>query len=383
MIPKYQLQDKDVHQIAIQNAKTNFSLNTDGYECDTEMLINVLFKAAVENVSIETACHDLENVVGGNTIREYLTAQLNVCHLREQECEMNQALSAGVPTEVFQHEMEAAFDFHDEPFYGKTPELRTYACRSKAQKGTTHFFRIASAYVMWRQLRITLAVTYVLPEDTALEVLKRLLFRQKGLNLRLGVLYLDKGFCSTLIIRYLTDEKQPAILACPIRGKNGGTRALCTGRKSYRSTYTFTDGTAAELALKVTFVPGKERTLRKKWLAFVLIHLDWSPKKVYKRYRRRFGIECSYRMLRQVRAVTTSKNPALRFFLLGFGLFLVNIWSRLRWLFARKPGPGPKRVDPVRFRFKRFTSFLRRVVEAIYGTVFTISTSLSPEIVIY
>jgi putative transposase len=383
MIPKYELKDKDVHHTAMTNVKKHLSLNSNGYECDTEMLINVLFKAATENVSIETACNDLENVIGGNTIREYLNDQLDVCHLREQECEMNRALAEGVPDEVYQHKIEAAFDFHDEPFYGKTPELRTYACRGKAKKGTTHFFRIASAYVIWRQLRLTLAVTYVLPEDTALDVLKRLLFRLKGLNLLLSVLYLDKGFCSTATIRYLTDEKQPAILACPIRGKNGGTRALCTGRKSYRTTYTFTDGTSAEMVLKITFVPGKDRKLRKKWLAFIIIHLDWSPKKVYKRYRRRFGIECSYRMLRQVRVITTSKNSALRFFLLGFSLLLVNIWSRLRWLFARIPGPGPRRVDPVRFRFKRFVSFLRHSVEDFYGVVLSISTNLLPEIVIY
>jgi hypothetical protein len=383
MIPEYQLKAKDVHQIALRNVKKYFSLESNGYQCDTDMLFNVLFKAATESVSIETACNDLLNTASGNTIREYLNEQLDVCHLREQECEMNQALTEGVPDEVFQQAVEVAFDFHDEPFYGKTPELRTYTCRGKAKKGTTHFFRIASAYVIWRQVRLTLAVTYVLPEDTSLDVLKQLLFRLKCLNLHLSVLYLDKGFCSGAIIRYLTDQNQPAILACPIRGKHGGTRALCKGRKSYRTTYIFTDGTQVELVLKATFVPGKDQKLRRKWLAFVTVHLDWAPQKVYKRYRRRFGIECSYRMMRQVRAITTSKNPALRFFLLGFGLLLINIWVRLRWLFTRIIGPGPKRMDTVSFRFKRFAYFLRRAIEYIYGVVMSISTNLSPEIVIY
>jgi hypothetical protein len=383
MIPEYQLKAKDVHQAAMQNVTRNLSLTSDGYQCDTEMLFNVLFKAATDGVSIETACNDLLNAASGNTIREHLNEQLDVCHLQEQECEMNQALAEGVPGEIFRQDVEVAFDFHDESFYGKTPELRTYTCRGRAKKGTTHFFRIASAYVIWRQVRLTLAVTYVLPEDTPLDVLKRLLFRLKCLHLHLSVAYLDKGFCSTAIVHYLTDQNQPAILACPIRGKNGGTRALCKGRKSYRTSYSFTDGTQADLVLKATLVPGKDGKLRRKWLAFVVIHLAWTPKKVYKNYRRRFGIECSYRMMRQVRAITTSKNPALRFFLLGFGLLLVNIWVRLRWLFARKHGPGPRRVDPDRFRFKRFASFLRRAIELIYGVVMSIPTNLSPEIVIY
>ena len=322
-------------------------------------------------------------MTGGNTIREQLNQQLDVCHLREQECEMNRALAEGLPSEILEKEIEVAFDFHDEPFYGKTPELRTYTCRGKAKKGITHFFRIASAYVIWRDIRLTLAVAYVLLEDSSLAVLKRLLFRLKSLKLLLGVAYLDKGFCSTRIICYLTEQKQPAILACPIRGKKGGTRALCRGRKSYRTNYTFTDGTQVELILKATLVPGKDKKLRRKWLAYVVIDLAWTPKKVYKRYRRRFGIECSYRIIRQVRVMTTSRNPALRFFLLSFGLLLVNIWVRLRWLFARKPGPGPRRVEQTRFRFKRFAYFLLRTVELIYGVVMSILTPVSPEIVIY
>jgi hypothetical protein len=150
------------------------------------------------------------------------------------------------------------------------------------------------------------------------------LFRLKSLILRLNTLYLDKGFCSGPIIDYLKARNQPTFLACPIRGKTGGTRALCKGRKSYRTTYTFTDGTHVDLVLKATLVPGKNGKLRRKWLAFVVIQIDWTPKKIHQRYRRRFGIECSYRMMRQVRAITTSKNPALRFFLIAFGLLLIN-----------------------------------------------------------
>jgi hypothetical protein len=46
-----------------------------------------------------------------------------------------------------------------------------------AKKGTTGFWRIASAYVMWRGLRLTLALTYVLPEHSTLAVLRRLTHR--------------------------------------------------------------------------------------------------------------------------------------------------------------------------------------------------------------
>lgn len=96
------------------------------------------------------------------------------------------------------------------------------------------------------------------------------------------------------------------------------------------------------------------------------------PHTVYRRYRSRFGIETSYRILRRVRVKTTSCNPALRFFLLGFALLLVNIWAFLRWFVARIPGRGPHRLDPVHFQFQAFVSMLRRAVEQIYGAVMAI-----------
>ena len=96
------------------------------------------------------------------------------------------------------------------------------------------------------------------------------------------MLYLDKGFAATAIITYLTTQQQPAIIANPIRGKEGGTRALCRGRSSYTTTYTFTDGTQATMAMKASLVPDKTGQRRRKWLAFIVILLDWSAEKVIK-----------------------------------------------------------------------------------------------------
>jgi putative transposase len=347
------------------------------------MIWDILLKASVERVSIEATCADLEGAADSNTVREHLNEALGVADLRLQEAEMNSALAASISLNMGRVQVEVAIDFHDEPFYGKTTEVKAMTCRGQAKKGTTHFIRIASAYVMWRQVRLTLAVVYVLPGDETLGILQRLLRRLKTLGFSAKVLYLDKGFASTRVIRYLTDSHQPAIIACPIRGKDKGTRSLCSGRSSYRTTYTFTDGTLADLVAVATLVPDKSGQRRRKWVLFIVIHLDWSPHKIYDEYRRRFGIECSYRLLRQVRASTTSPNPALRFFLLGIGLVLVNTWVFLRWEFARAPGPGPRRVDPDRFRFHRFVRFLVRAIEDIYGVISFIPTHRNPQSVIY
>ncbi len=367
MIAQNELSAEEIRMTMQEVAHKHLPFEADGYLVTEEMIYDVLMKAAVEGISIDAVCRDLENSAAANTIREIVNEQLDAAELRRYEAALNAALSDRLPKQICQKKLEAAIDEHDEPFYGKTPDLKAYTRRSRAKKGTTHFFRIASAYVIYRQMRLTIAVTFVLCEDEMVDVVRRLHQVLQALPVRLGVLYLDRGFCCGAVIRYLQAHQQPAILACPIRGKQGGTRQLCRGRKSYRTSYTFTDGTTAQMAVVATLVPGKHHKRRRKWVLFVVIGLDWQPHATYQRYRARFGIESTYRILRRVRIQTSSRNPAFRFFVFGFALLLVNIWAYLRWFVARLPGPGPHRVDPVHFQFHCFVSLLRRAIEHLYG----------------
>jgi len=384
MIPKYELNAEDMRNITQETVQKHLSLEADGYRCHSEMLVDVLLKAASEKTSVEAACADLEAVADSNTIRETLNRQFEVGDLWQQEIELNQALAAHIPKDMPQGGLEIAIDFHDEPFYGKSAELRAYAVHDQAQKGTTRFYRIASAYVIWRQVRLTLAVSYVLPEHDTRSVVQTLLHRLGCLGFHATVLYLDKGFCSGSVIQYLQEQGQAAIIACPIRGKTGGTKALCQGRKSYRTAYTFSDGTVVDIVLVATLPKRRGGKRARKWLAYVVIELaDWTPKQVKRKYRRRFGIECSYRQLRQVRIMTNSRNPAFRFFVLGFALLLITIWAWLRWLFCRIKGRGQARLDETMLRLHRFTRMICRSIEAIYGVQMFIPTHLSPHSVIH
>lgn len=383
MIHPYELRAEDIRAYTMNLLKAHLKLDVAGYICTTDMILDILLKASAENSSVEAACADLEQVADSNTVREYLNEAMNIQELRKQEEEMNVALAECIPESMCRTRIEVAIDFHDEPFYGKQVDLRKVTCSGQAKKGTTHFIRIATAYVIWRQVRLTLALRYVLPHEKALDILKFLLDHLQSLGFTVRVLYLDKGFASSPIVNHLKERKQPAILACPIRGKEGGTRALCRGRSSYTTDYTFTDGTQATLAFKATLVPDKTGKRRRKWLAFIVILLDWSPDKVHEEYRRRFGVECSYRILRRVRASTTSRNPIFRFLLLAIGLVLTNAWVFLRWEFARLKATGPRRVDEARLRFHRFTRLLIRAIEHTYDAVMAIPASQSPESVIY
>lgn len=384
MIPENALNGEDVRGMMLNTMESHLSLKTEGYRSRTNETFNLLLKAVAEGSSVEAVCADSCGAVDSNTLREQLNAAFDVCQLRQQEAEMNAALAAALPAGMPRGGLEVALDTHDEPFYGKTAELLTYTCKTQAKAGTTHFFRIASAYVIWREVRLTLALTYVLPEDNLPGVVERLLQRLGHLGLHATVVYLDKGFCSGEIIRYLQHVQQAAVLACPIRGKTGGIRALCQGRGSFTTDYTFTDGTTARLTLVATRVRDpKTKRKQRKWLAFVLVLLDWTPRQVYSKYRRRFGIEASYRLLRQVKVLTNARNPALRFFFFGLGLLMQNVWVLARWLFTRRPGKGRHKLIPALLRFDRFRKLLVRAVERYYPPPLAISVFVSPQSVIH
>jgi putative transposase len=375
IIVKDQLDAEDVRDLTERLLLEHLSLEVSGYKITTSMVLNVLIKAAVEKRSIDAVCKDLSEVVDGNTLREALNRALTVDDLRQHEAEFNAALAACIPVEMPRRGLEMAVDFHDEPYYGKSEATQAYISRGEAQEGTTHFWRIATLYVIWRDVRITLAMTYVLPEeDTTLSVLQRLMQRRASLKFRPRVVYLDKGFCSGDIIRYLQRTNLPALIACTIRGTTGGTRALCRGRKHYRTRYTFSDGTTADLGVVPTLTTDpKTGRQRRTWLMYVIIHLDWSAKVAHQRYQRRFGIESSYRQLGQVRAFSNSRNVALRFFFLALGLLLLNVWTYLRCLCSRILGPGPFRLVVGRFRLAQFSVFVRRAIEQAFGTTMSIS----------
>ncbi len=229
MIHPYELKAEDVRAYMMRNMKEHFQIEAQGYCCTTDMIYDILMKASAECSSLEATCADLEQVADSNTVREYVNQALPIRSLHSQEEQANQALASCISASMVRKGIEIAIDFHDEPFYGKQESLRAVTCGGQAKKGTAHFGRIATAYVIWRQVRLTLAVHYVLPDEEALEVLKILLERLKNLNFEAKVLYLDKGFAASPIVDHLTSIHQPAIIANPIRGKTGGHTGALSG----------------------------------------------------------------------------------------------------------------------------------------------------------
>ena len=373
MIQQSELTAQDSRETMQSVSHAHLPLEANGYVCTSEMLYDVLMKAASENISIDAACRDLEQSASGNRIRELLNEQLSIEQLQQYEQQINEALASRLPHQLQSRSVEAAIDEHDEPFYGKTPELRAYACRSKPKAGTGRFFRIISLYVIYRQMRVTLAVAFVRPEEQTVAIVQRLLRCAECLKIQIDVLYMDRGFRSGAVIGYLQKVKQHAILACTIRGKAGGTRQLCRGRKSYRTrTHSPTTPSSRWRSWPHLF-PTRKRNGGANGCFSCSSASTGNPRRsidaIVSRFRHRSFLSHLAASAGQDDLIAIRRCASSSF---GFALLLVNIWAFLRWFVARIPGRGPHRLDPTLFQFQAFVSMLRRSIEHLYGAVMAI-----------
>ncbi len=73
--------------------------------------------------------------------------------------------------------------------------------------------------------------------------------------------------------------------------------------------------------------------------------------------------------MERVRARTCSHNPALRFFLMGLALILVNVWVCLRCACGWLSDGTFSHAGLDRFTLEQMARFLIRAVESHYGVV--------------
>jgi hypothetical protein len=370
---------EQVLELTVGTLQSHLSLSIEGSKCGTMDVLRLLVAASAERSSIESACHETESSPSGNRVREQLEAALpqKLEELRTLEATFNEALAEHLPRSICKRTRQVAIDLVLIPYHGQPDKDEREIRRGPAKHGTTHFHCYASAYIILKNKRYTLALTYVWGDERLVAVLKRLLTRVKTLKIRIKRLFLDREFYNVRVIRYLKTQHIWFVMPVIIRGKQGGTRGLLRKqKKSGRTTYTMNspkDGAVTfEVVFVQTYLKGKFGKHGRRWYAFAVFGVKAQPRQVYEMYRLRFGIESSYRMMNQVRARTCSRKPSLRLLLTGIAFTILNLWTFIRWNWLGQPQRGGRLVDGKLFHLRRMARMLSRAVEAIYGCVLSV-----------
>jgi hypothetical protein len=345
-----QLMAKTVYELTSEVLQEHFALElAAGGHYGASDIWDVLIAAAVQCMTVETACTLLENAPSPNTVRNAIKSLLaDEQQLTQLEQTVNQMLWARLPKSLGKRARVCAADFTDIPFHGQHEDDDEYVRRSKAKSGTTHFHSYATLCVVQHNRRYTVAITLVRRADKALDALQRLLRTAQAAGLHVRRLLLDREFDNNAIVRFLSEQPFPTIMPVHVRGK-GGVRNVIRGRKSHTTSYTRVSKRYGTQVLTITIVcrykRGRFGDYGIQRFAYVTIgKVKMAPHQIADEYRRRFGIETSYRLMNTMRARTTSKSAALRLFFVALALLLLNLWGYVKWAFLFVSQPGPRQV---------------------------------------
>lgn len=310
-------------------------------------LARVVVLACAGKCTINQAAKKVKRCLTGGALRYHLRKKVNIERIEKSTNAILQQIAKKILSGRW---LEFAIDFVYLPYHGRYMKDENEVVRSKAKHGTTHFHAYATLYVIVMGKRFTLAVRYVKKNTSKVEILE--FFRKTicDLDFHIKTLYIDRGFCSVEVINYLKRRHIRAIIAVPQKGKKNGVKSLLGGRNSRIVRYTMISGQGKtaksaefDLAIVCKYTKNKYGRNGTVYFTYALINIKIDPRECYQKYRKRFGIESSYRMMNAARARTSSRSPELRLIYVCVSLILQNAWVYLNWTYIRERKQGVRK----------------------------------------
>ena len=366
-----QIRPAEVHSLAESIMTRSLKLEAHGYRCTTTVLLQVLYWAAARCVSISAACVSLAQAPGDQTIRDALRACLPK-RPKYLEDRINKALTADVPRTLCRRARRIAIDWHQIPYHGHPLRSLEELRRGQPREGTSTFHVYATACVVERGQRFTLALTRVLKSDSNITVLERLYRQIESLDVKTKVLLLDRQFYTTNVIDWLQQRRIPFVIPVSLRGrkprpgtKPRGLRALLNAHPGWSQHCLRSGKTHVSFSVCICWKMVRHphrKTAHRKVMLYACWRVRGTPKEIRDLYRRRFGIEASYRQLGKYRIRTSTRDPLLRLLFVGLALLLRNIWVWLHLMrLARIPG-DPGTVQLVLLRLSQLVELLNQPI---------------------
>lgn len=368
-----------VHRSATRYLQQHVPLGDSKRKATVPTLWAVLVVAAADVTSIHAACTRLDALPSEETIRQALYACLP--EFAELQRQLNRALAGRLPRALRRRRQRLAIDLTLIPYHGAPFRDPAEVYRSLAKDGTSHFHAYATAYVVLKGQRYTVALTAVAKGEPLKEVTRRLLKQAGSVGVKPCLVLLDRGFYRVEVIRYLQAARYPFLMPVVIRGRRvtdprgpSGTRAFAVMKHSGWFQYTVTGGTKRTARVSICVSCRNYRGQWKRHGRQTLVYACWgvlgrSCAWVRETYRSRFGIESSYRQMHQARGRTSTRRPELRLLYVGIALVLRNEWVWLHFEVLSTPRRGGRAIRLERLRLRELLHWLIWVIEEAFGTI--------------
>jgi hypothetical protein len=268
MRPPHHILDRNrVHRLAAEHLQAHLQFQDYKRKVTAHVLWSVLLAAAARITSLSDACQRLRNGPSDETARQALLATLP--DYAELQRRLNAALAGHLPKALRKHLQRLAIDLTLIPYHGRPFRDPDEIYRGQAKSGTSHFHASATAYVIRKGQRYTVALTGITKGEPLEDVVRRLLRQATRVGVRPRLLLLDRGFYSVAVVRSLQRARVPFLM--PVVGHSrapkhpkgpSGSYVFRIWKKSGWSNYTLTEtkGRTARVSICV-----KCRNYRGQW----------------------------------------------------------------------------------------------------------------------
>ena len=336
-----------------------------GRRCSARTLVSLLLQASMRLVSLYQSCSMCARTCCYETARKALCS--NLPELPQLETRLNRALAARLPKALKRRPQRMALDLVLTPYHGLPQQDPREIYRGSYKSGTSHFHAYATLYVVRRGQRFTVAITSVKASEPLDEVVRRLLRYGTRIGLKFRFILLDRGFWSVNVVGYLQHARYPFLMPVSARGRGpkhpkgpSGTYVFYGWKKSGFASYVLQSRRGEKTARVSICVHRLKRTSGKRK---TLVYAYWGLKPasttwVRETYRLRYGIESSYRQMKQSQARTTSRSPKVRLLRVGLSLILRNVWVWMHYELLSTPRRGMRKLNERRLHYQKFLAWL-------------------------
>jgi putative transposase len=379
------LRRQHVHRSVTKLLQQHVPLRDHKESVTAHLLWSVLLVVAATTTSIHAACAHLDGLPCEDTLRKALYDTLPA--FAELQRQLNRALAGRLPRALRRRPQRLAIDLTLIPYHGEPSLDPNEVYRGQAKGGTTRFHAYATAYVVTRGQRFTVALLPVAKGEPLKGVLHRLLKQARSVGVKPRLLLLDRGFYSLEVIRYLRAARCPFLMPVQLRGRKAddprgpsGTQVFAAMKRSGWFEHSLTNNAEdRRLRVSICVVCRNHHGRRGRHGRRALVYACWgmpgrSCAWVRQTYGARFGIESSYRQMNQARGRTSSRRPELRLLYVGISLVLRNEWVWLHYEVLSMPWRGGRAGRPERLRLRAMLRWLLQVVEEEFGTVEAVAT---------